>query len=107
MSLDPRTWFKVPHHGRYDPESIRSFTEIYWRTLLITGVTICLGALVYGWEQFLAIQGDRSPDAQGIPALQQNIDRAGLQAILDTFKARSARFDAIGASKETISDPSH
>jgi len=104
--INPLSWFKS-HAGRFDPESMRSFAEAYWRTLLIAGAIISIVVLVYAWEQFSIIQKERSTEGvSGASTAQKNIDRDQLQATLDEFTARAARFKALGASKEAISDPS-
>jgi hypothetical protein len=74
--------------------------------LLLIAAFAILGAILYGAMRFMGTSdGRESPlgeSAGGLPLLNQK----DLQAVLDVFDARAARYESLKTAPPQIADPS-
>lgn len=91
---------------RHEPEHFRRLADFYWRALLLIAAVAILGAVSYGTMKFIgAFEGEESllgESSGGIPLLNQR----DLQAVLEAFDARAARYESLKSAPPQITDPS-
>ncbi len=97
--------FKETYRGLNEPEYMDVFAGFYWHALVLTGALIVLFSLFYGAQTFMGVQETIASEANLPSASVKDLDKDQLQAALDGFKARSARFNATVSATPTIPDP--
>ena len=81
--------------NRREPESLRTFAEVYWRVLLISACVLAIGAIGYGVWQLSDVLASLSaaPSASRVPAPVLN--RVFLDATLNSYDARRILYDSL------------
>jgi hypothetical protein len=112
------TFFKQPtlsniratYTRLYEPEYVRSFTEIYWYSLLASSLVIAIVASVYGATTFLgvvALLDASGPGSTASPHITSPLDQSLLDATLGGFELRRSHLAAMQVEHIVpIADPS-
>jgi len=91
---------------RHEPEHFRKLADFYWRALLVLAALTIMGFAAYGMMKFMdsltANEDLLVASGTGVPLLNQR----DLQATLEGFEARRARYEALKVSTPNIADPS-
>ncbi len=93
--------------NRREPESLRTFADIYWRAMVACAFVLVVLAIAYGtWDlsQVLSDLG-QIPTATPIPA--PALSRSVLKSTVQAFDARQGQFDEFKVSPPApVPDPS-
>lgn len=90
--------------ARHEPESMRPLAEVYWRMLLLIGLVLVVGVLLYGASEFFGVIANLSSDGPAKSRPAATLNRNQLQDTLQALHQRTQNFDAPPAT--TIPDPS-
>lgn len=93
--------------NRHEPENLRTFVDIYWRTVLMVGFLVTVFVVTYGIWNLMRILKDLGTPPDTSPRPIPTLDRATLKATIQAFDTRQTQFDAFKAQLPTIvPDPS-
>ncbi len=100
ISFDKSTLmhFRATFEHRYDPEYVRAFADLYWRSLLLAACVVVAGAAIYGAIFFFdALPSSNTDTSATAPIISggSNLDRAQLDATLNGFAARQEKFKSL------------
>ena len=85
--------FQSLYAARHEPENMRPLAEVYWRMLLMIGLVMVIGVLIYGTTEFFGVMNNLSAaDSSNAPA-STALNRPQLQSILSAAHDRQMRFD--------------
>jgi hypothetical protein len=93
------------YSARHEPENIRPLAEAYWRLLLMIGLAMVIGVLIYGTGEFFGVISNLSAeDPSNTPSASTALNRTQLQKVLTSVSERQQRFSA--PQTAAIFDPS-
>jgi len=97
--------FSELYGARHEPEYLRPFAEILWRSLLLFIAVALLGILLFSASVFWGVIGDLTSAQGSRGRLPQAFDRAKLRQTLDGIQARQSRFDELKTNPSPVVDP--
>lgn len=107
LNIDILARMRNTYANRHEPESLRTFVDIYWRTVLAIAFLIVVLVVAYGIWNLSRILGDlgRAPEITTPPT--PVLSRAVLNATMQAFDTRQTRFDSFKVNPPAaVPDPS-
>lgn len=109
FKIDTWTRIRTAYSYRHEPEYLRLLASYFWNMLLWMATIITACVVLYGSFQLTSVfedTGNRSAKAPAVGTEAPILDRAQLQATLNTFTERQARYESLKANPPAIADPS-
>jgi hypothetical protein len=93
--------------NRREPESLRAFADIYWRTVIVCAFVLVVLAIAYGTWDLSQVLSDLGQTPDTTPAPTSALSRSVLKSTVQVFDARQGQFDEFKVNPPApVPDPS-